>query len=728
MNLGTLQADLGANTAMLRADLARAKRLFVGFSRSVTAPLRIVRNSLNRIRSAFFGIKTMIAGTVAIMATRSFIKFGAAFERTMSIVRVVSEATNKEMEKFRTQVKALGETTEFTATEAGEALKFLSMAGLSVVQAMGSLPHTLDLATAGQIGLGRAADISTNIMSQMALEVRDLTMVNDALVAVQSTANTNIEEASQAFVYAGAKARTFGTDVVQLASLIGILANNGIKATMAGTTLRQSMIKLIKPTSDGKAILKEYGIEVQNVDGTLRSFVDVIKEMADAQLNATEITTLFGARAGNIELILKSGSQAIGDYIDKVRSMRGVAKSAADTIRSDILGSLMELKSALQGVVLRAWDRYKDGIQANVKAATKFVRKHSDDVMDILGALEHGVKNVLLKPGFAAEFFPELGGMMFDALLAGSQAFLRLSTAFWDVFLDPFAEILWAKMKAFLQNAPSRIANWAKEKEIKATIAIYKKLADLSPAGPGKMMANIAVKDAERTLDSFYKHSRKRMEELDAVLDKEYGWNMQEARELDPKVINRARESVAGIKPDIVDPFIRKQKERFKPYMPDLPPRQTEMQKAIADRINDLKRINEGMAARIAKDMRKFQSLPEGAPYKDVVQNRLERMRSRYEARKLDMADPQQLEDEINKRLRKEAKAAEGVQGATSAKGADNSVNVSINVENLSGGEEAMDQLKEVAEETVENALKKRDQRLKIPSNTISQNRMYAFY
>ena len=162
-----------------------------------------------------------------------------------------------------------GETTEWTATQAAESLKYLSMAGLTAEESLDALSGTLDLATAGQIGLGEAADIATNILKQMGLETKELSRVNDALVTVQASSNTTIREAADAWIYAGTKAQAFGVQVEELGAMIGVLADAGIKSTMSGTTLRQAMVKLLDPTKESTEILEKYNIQITNADGSL---------------------------------------------------------------------------------------------------------------------------------------------------------------------------------------------------------------------------------------------------------------------------------------------------------------------------------------------------------------------------------------------------------------------------------------------------------------------------
>jgi len=416
MDIGTLQATLGADLTQLRTAVGQAERTVKGYDRTVGRELAQaegrwaryatgVATKLGMIKKAIFSLRGSMALMATALATRTFVKFGAGFDRAMNIVKVVSGATKEEFESLGNKAKEMGEKTEFTARQAADALKFLSMAGLEASQSLVALPQMLDLATAGQIDLAKAADISTNIMTQMGLQVQELTKVNDALVAVQATANTDIYEAANAFIYAGAKAKSFGVDVVELTAMIGMLANSGIKSSMAGTTLRQAMIKLLAPSSDAEAIMKKYNLSITDSTGSLKDFEKILMEVADAQLSTIEITKLFGARAGNIQVILDQGSQALRDYIARIRSMEGVAESAANTIRDDVQGALDELKSTLQGAVLRAWERYRDSVKDGVRAMTKWFRDHATEIQTAFTAIIRTV-------GFVIDIFKVLWKVM----------------------------------------------------------------------------------------------------------------------------------------------------------------------------------------------------------------------------------------------------------------------------------------------------------------------------
>lgn len=336
-------------------------------------------------------LQTAIMGFSAGMIARSIGQLGMNFDREMRIVQVVSGATTSEFEKLTAKAREMGATTEFTASQSASALKFLSMAGLEAKESLVALPQMLDLATAGQMDLAAAADIATNVLTQMKMPVEELTRVSDTFVRVQATANTNIYQLAEAFVYTGTQAKTFGMDVEQTASLIGVLANSGIKASMAGTTLRQAMLDLLAPSKQASEIIEKYDIKIKEADGSLRNFVEIIKDMSDAQMEATDVAKLFGARGANIKLIMDEGREGIERYEEEIRSMSMTAKSAADSIRGDARGMIATLKSTIEEVGLAIWDKYRERVIDSTTGLTKYIRSHRQDLVNYLAGVGKGI-------------------------------------------------------------------------------------------------------------------------------------------------------------------------------------------------------------------------------------------------------------------------------------------------------------------------------------------------
>jgi TP901 family phage tail tape measure protein len=220
---------------------------------------QFMAKNFDAVKGAMIGL----AGVAGIgMVAKSIIRMGMEFQQSMAVVRGVTRATEKE---FQNIAKKLGETTEWTASQAADALKFLGMAGFSASKAMAALPGTLDLATAGNIALGQAADIATNALTAMQLEVGELGRVNDVFVGTITRSNTNMEMMAESFRYAAPVAKAYGISIERLSALIGTLGNAGIQGSMAGTQLAFGFQKAAR-------VFKELGI-----DGTGKDMVDALE-------------------------------------------------------------------------------------------------------------------------------------------------------------------------------------------------------------------------------------------------------------------------------------------------------------------------------------------------------------------------------------------------------------------------------------------------------------------
>lgn len=321
-------------------------------------------------------IRNVALGVAGILAPVTWM--GANFDREMrfmtSVVTRAGEDWGRNFAMMTSRARELGATTEFTAKEVGEGMKFLAMAGFDTRKVYEAIPGTLDLATAGMMDLGQAADIATNILTQMGLETSELGRVSDVLAKVQSTANTNIQQVAEAFVYSGTMARMMGMEVEELAGFLGLLANNGIRASLAGTTLRQAMMKLADPSKDAQEIMDKYNLSIREADGSLRNFTEVILDLVDTGMDAPEAIKLLGARAGGLAALFNMTSNEIRTYIRELEKAEGTTKTLADAIRTSLWGSFKTLWSSMQEIGHIVFDTYKNDLKEAVDGITNLVR------------------------------------------------------------------------------------------------------------------------------------------------------------------------------------------------------------------------------------------------------------------------------------------------------------------------------------------------------------------
>ena len=243
-----------------------------------------------------FGIYGGLAGAIYSVqrGMAESIRTTAEYRTAMQYAAAVANATRQQTEQLGGVIRELGALTEFTASQVADGARFLAQAGFEFQEVLQALPGMLELAAAGSMDLGQAADIVTNILRGFNLEVQRLNEVSDVLAHVASTSNTNIVQMGHAFSYAAPTARAAGEDFHEVAAALAILADAGIRGERAGTSLRQAYIRL---QSMPESVAKEFeklGIRIRSTaDGTV-DLSEVIDQLADKNV---ELPGIFQARA-----------------------------------------------------------------------------------------------------------------------------------------------------------------------------------------------------------------------------------------------------------------------------------------------------------------------------------------------------------------------------------------------------------------------------------------------
>jgi len=351
--------------------------------------------------STFF--KGVTAGSAAAVVAIGGIvvaasKIGGEFEQQMRFVGAVTDSTISQFQDLSEAARDVGSSTEHGAVQAAGGLKFLAMSGLDAEESIAALGPASDLATAGMISLTQAADISTNIMKQFGLEVEDLSMVNDVLAKTATSSNTTIEQAAQAFIMGGTMASQMGMKVSELAGFIGLLADRGIKSTLAGTALRQTMLRMLNPTDDNIVLMEKYGLTLRDADGDMKNFTEVILDLADAHMSEEEAAQLLGARASQMTAIFKLSREELEEQLGVVEDSEGAMKSLADAMRDSFSGqmdiminkvndSLLELFMGFGGMGIEVFQMVGD----SAEKLTKKIAANKDKILELfLGVITVG--------------------------------------------------------------------------------------------------------------------------------------------------------------------------------------------------------------------------------------------------------------------------------------------------------------------------------------------------
>ena len=281
------------------------------------------------------------------------LKTAANFEAGMNRVQALTSATTSELKTLEEQARQLGGTTQFSASQAADAMGFLAQAGANANEILTQMPATLNLAAAGQIDLAQTADIVTNIMKGYGIEVEETTRVSDVLTAAFTGSNTNLQQLGEAMKFAGPVAAGFGIKFEEAAAAVGLMGNAGFQASLAGTALRGALVRLAVPTDNVAEVMDTLGLNVMDATGNMIPFNKIIEQLETSGATTAQIMEIFGQRAGPaMAALVSQGSEALREFTRVLENSGGRAKEVADVQMAGLKGEIRALISAWQDLEL----------------------------------------------------------------------------------------------------------------------------------------------------------------------------------------------------------------------------------------------------------------------------------------------------------------------------------------------------------------------------------------
>jgi TP901 family phage tail tape measure protein len=390
----------------MSAPLARIQNRVASMTRSLDKHVRRVQRTTERAVNGMknLGRNALVVGAIATAGLGQAAAAGINFEQSVVNASAkfgeMSKRGTKSFESIQSAAAGVGATTEFTATQAAEALNFLAMAGFNADQSIAALPGVVDLATAAQVDLALATDIATDTLGAFGLEsknavqqAKNLSRVNDVLARTANTSNTSMVQLFNAMKKGGPIATTTGADIETVAAMIGTMANAGIKAELAGTAVANSFLNLSSPTSTAQKVMRRLGIEVKDLaTGSLKDMPDLIDELNNKTKNLTKtqrlgaLEAIFGREglAGTAKVV-SQGGDALRVYRERLRGANGAASDMAKTMRDTTQGSLNSLKSAVEGVSIALFETNRGPMRRAIDLATEWTRANSDLIAQNIG-------------------------------------------------------------------------------------------------------------------------------------------------------------------------------------------------------------------------------------------------------------------------------------------------------------------------------------------------------
>ena len=307
--------------------------------------------AVNVVSGAMFGATAQVAGMAGIgFGIFDAVKGYADFEEEMSAVKAISGATGDEFNKLKEKAIQMGADTKYSALESVQAFKYMGMAGWKTGDMINGIAGIMDLAAASGEDLAMTADIVTDSLSAFGLQAKDSAMFADVLAAAATNSNTNVALMGQTFKYAAPVAGALGFTVQDTATAIGLMANQGIKGSEAGTALRSTMTRMVKPTSDSAEAMQILGLNILDANGKMKPFRDIIKDVRSGmskltpESKASVAAMLAGQEAMSGLLALVNSSDADFDKLaGAIDNSSGAAQNMANIRMDNLKGDLEQL-------------------------------------------------------------------------------------------------------------------------------------------------------------------------------------------------------------------------------------------------------------------------------------------------------------------------------------------------------------------------------------------------
>lgn len=367
------------------------------------------------------------------------IKTGADFEAAMSNVAAISGATGDDLKSLTDKAKEMGAKTKFSATESAEAFSYMAMAGWKTTDMLEGIEGIMNLAAASGEDLATTSDIVTDALTAFGLSAKDSTHFADVLAQASSNANTNVGLMGETFKYVAPVAGALGFSAEDCATAIGLMANSGIKASQAGTSLRSIITRMAKPTKDVQGAMDALGVSLTNSDGSMKSLneimVDLRKGFAGltADQKAQMAATLGGQEAmSGLLAIVNASDEDFASLTDSIANCDGAAQKMADTMNDNLSGQITILKSGLEGLAISLYEEMATPLKNVVKVAQEMVQGLQEAFNDGgLDALVDKTGDVMAEiVTRVAQAAPELIGTAEDLVSAFIQTLLEQKEEF----------------------------------------------------------------------------------------------------------------------------------------------------------------------------------------------------------------------------------------------------------------------------------------------------------
>ena len=413
----------GGTDASLASSIQHARQELSGLERQAGLSNQNMGegiNTLGKMSDKVFGgivkgAKLAAAGTLALLSSSAAV--GMGFESQMSTVQAISQASAGDMKRLTELAKEMGETTQFSAQEAGQGLEYMAMAGWKTQDMINGLPGIMYLAAASGEELGAVSDIVTDAMTAFGMEASQSAHFADVLAQASASSNTNVAMMGETFQYVAPVAGAFGYTVEDVAVATGLMANAGIKGQKAGTAMRTMLTNLAKPTKQMRGYMEALSISLVDSEGNMKPLSQQMIELRESfsglsEAEKAEYAAGIAGKEGMSGLLamVSASDEDFEKLTQAIGNSSGAAQEMSEVRLDNLIGDWTLLKSAAQGSGIEIFGGFSGGLRSLVQDATGWLTSFTGQLRENMPTIQRQVKQfgAGIKEGFQPVL--DLGG------------------------------------------------------------------------------------------------------------------------------------------------------------------------------------------------------------------------------------------------------------------------------------------------------------------------------
>ena len=377
---------------------------------------------INGVKALANGLKTLATAAVGV---------GSDFESGMTLVAATMGITTEEIaagseefDKLQKAAKEAGATTQFSATQAAEALNYMALAGYDADKSIETLPTVLNLAAAGGMDLATASDMVTDSMSALGDAAGTTEGFVDKMAKTSQKSNTNVQQLGEAILTVGGTAKNLAGGVVEMNTVLGIFADNGVKGAEGGTALRNVILSLTAPTDKAKKQMEALGLQVFDANVNMRPLNETFNDLNGilGTMTQGEQTEVLNSIFNKVDLksvnaLLANSGERFDELSGYISDCDGAAADMAATMNDNLQGKVTILKSGLEGLGIAAYEKFKTPLTNAVENITEVIGQLQTDLTD--GSLSGALEKIATGFGNMVEKASEIVAAILPTLLEG---------------------------------------------------------------------------------------------------------------------------------------------------------------------------------------------------------------------------------------------------------------------------------------------------------------------